>query len=329
METNFTKLVLNKGGIIKPLLVHDNETNGTGLCNPSVAFYKDRMIVNIRHVGYNLYHSEHGQKFPSWHGPLIYLHPEDDLTLRTENYIGELNPETLEETRGFIKANMFLNKKPVWTFIGLEDGRLINWGNKLGLCGVRRDTKQDGEGRMEISFFEYKNLMEQTRIRIEPPKPTYCEKNWMPIEDMPYHFVKWTNPTEVVSVEFNKDGKTAQAHTVSTTVNNNISFPRDIRGGSQVIRYKGGYIALTHEVELWFHENDTKDAQYYHRFIVWDENFNVIDASEAFKFMDARVEFCAGMARKDNDFYITFGFQDNAAFILKTTEDVISNFIAQ
>lgn len=327
MESNFVKRALVNFGDIKPLLIDSAVTNGTGLCNPSVCFYDGMMIVNIRHVGYNLYHSEYNQKFPSWHGPLIYLHPEDDLTLRTENYIGELDPETLEVKRDFEKVNMFFDVKPVWTFIGLEDARLVDWNNTLSLIGVRRDTKADGEGRMEISSLHLSNLTEKSRVRIEPPNHSYCEKNWMPISDKPNMFVKWTNPTEVVTVKTTSK-TTAQSSTVSTNPVKTIKpIPRDIRGGSQLVSYKGGYIAVTHEVDLWNHEDGTKDAQYYHRFVVWDSNFNVIDVSSDFKFMDARVEFCCGMAKKDQDYFITFGFQDNAAYILKLNEGVIESFI--
>lgn len=327
MENNFVKIALDGGGTIRPLLIPSNQTNGTGLCNPSVCFYDGRMIVNIRHVGYNLYHSEHGQKYPSWHGALIYLHPEDDLTLRTENYIGELDPNTLGIVSDFKKINMFFDVTPVWTFIGLEDGRLVDWNNKLALIGVRRDTKPDGEGRMEISEIEPSNLMEKSRVRIEPPNHSYCEKNWMPISDKPNHFVKWTNPTEVVVVK-STGNRTAQAETLCTVnKDDSVYLPRDIRGGSQLIPYKDGYLAVTHEVDLWNHEDGTKDAQYYHRFIVWDKDFKVVKASTDLKFMDARVEFSCGMAKNGSDYYITFGFQDNAAYILKLNEQTIDKFI--
>ena len=47
-----------------------------------------------------------------------------------------------------------LDVKPVWEFIGLEDARLMYWDDNIYLSGVRRDTKPDGEGRMELSIIE-------------------------------------------------------------------------------------------------------------------------------------------------------------------------------
>ena len=43
--------------------------------------------------------------------------------------------------------------------------------------------------------------------------------------------------------------------------------------------------------------------------------------------MDADVEFCIGMAEYKNEYLITFGFQDNAAYILKTTKLFLEQYI--
>ena len=55
---HFAKYVLNNGGIVKPLLLDSSLTNGTGLFNPSVYVDGNKILVNIRHCQYTLYHSE-------------------------------------------------------------------------------------------------------------------------------------------------------------------------------------------------------------------------------------------------------------------------------
>ena len=114
---------------------------------------------------------------------------------------------------------MTLNEKPIWTFIGLEDVRLVDWYDKISMIGVRRDTTTNGEGRMEVTTIN-ENLEEQSRWRIEPPNNSYCEKNWMPVIDQNNTFVKWCNPTEVVefpSVDMEPGKKGVQSSTVKTT----------------------------------------------------------------------------------------------------------------
>lgn len=308
---NLCQLALANGGSVNYLTIPANITEGLGLTNPSI-FYKDGMyLLNLRHVQYALYHSEGDQRFQTPWGPLAYLNPEDDVTLRTTNYLCQLDPNTLAIEQHKKVDTSKLDVTPVWEFIGLEDARVVYWKDNLYLTGVRRDTKTDGEGRMELSLIDA-GSKESERYRIEPPTHSYCEKNWMPILDMPFHYVKWTNPTEVVKVNPKKG-----TSTTVTLVEQDITFPRDLRGGSQVITYGDYYVALTHEVELWFNEQAKKDAQYYHRFIVWDKNWKIVYHSDAFKFMTANIEFSCGLTFDGNDFIIPFGFQDSTAFILK------------
>ena len=172
---------------------------------------------------------------------------------------------------------------------------------------------------MELSLIS-SGAKETERSRIEPPTKSYCEKNWMPILDMPFHYVKWTNPTEVVKV--NPKKRTSESIYI---VEQETTFPRDIRGGSQVITIGQYRIALTHEVELWKNEQGKKDAQYYHRFIVWDMEWNIVTYSEDFKFMTANIEFSCGLAYDGNDFIIPFGFQDSTAFILRLPRHVFES----
>jgi len=43
--------------------------------------------------------------------------------------------------------------------------------------------------------------------------------------------------------------------------------------------------------------------------------------------MSAKIEFACGMAKYKNDYLITFGFQDNSAFILRVPGTVLEDFI--
>lgn len=320
MIDNLCKLALEHGGYVQKLVIPAELTESTGLTNPSLIVVDGKYILNLRHVQYSLYHSEGQQKFQTAWGPLAYFNPEDDITLRTKNYMCELDLETLAIKSYNVTDTSKLDVKPIWEFIGLEDARLVKWNNKLYQSGVRRDTTTNGVGRMELS--EIVDNTEVSRARIEPPTDSYCEKNWMPVLDLPYHYVKWTNPTEVVKV----DTKTNKAETVCI-VNQQINMPRDLRGGSQVVRYKDYYVAITHEVDLWKDKRDRKDAQYYHRFIVWDLNWNIKYYSQEFKFMTARIEFSCGLAIQDGQMIIPFGFQDTTAFILKFPVEVFEYLV--
>jgi len=298
--------------------------------NPSVFITDEgRILVNLRHVNYTLYHSENKQRFNSHWGPLSYLHPEKDQALRTTNYICELNSDLSIINYGVIDTSEF-DTPPVWEFTGEEDCRLVQWDGKFYAIGVRRDTKPNGEGRMELSEITISDdfaIKEVSRIRIPAPEPndSYCEKNWMPILDKPYHFVKWTAPTEVVRTYPELPPRCEQV-----LLKPGLTPPADQRGGSQVIKWGNIYLAITHEVDLFKNYLKQKDGIYRHRLVLWDDQFNLIGLSpESFSFLDARVEFVAGAAKLGDDLLISFGFQDNAAFVLRVPKPVIEDMISE
>ena len=334
----FATYALKRGGSLHPILLPKSVLgNEAGIMNPSI-FEKDgKLHLNVRHVNYILYHSE-GKKFPHQWGPLVYIHPENDVTLRTHNVMCELDSNlNLVNAQ---RVNMALDTgKPTWNFIGLEDARLFNWDDKYYLCGVRRDCYDDkGKGRMELCQIDFVDG-EWTEISRHPiPAPgddsSYCEKNWMPINDKPFHFVKWCNPIQVVKFNI-EEGTTKE---VFVDENERQPFERDFRGGSQVVRInENQQMAFIHETNLLRDPFGRKDGDYSHRVLIWDNDWNLIHASKKFHFLgtyydhvtntDYNIEFVTGMCFHKNDVLISFGFQDNACFVLRVPQQVFYNFL--
>jgi hypothetical protein len=324
---NLVKYVLERGGSLTPLLIPSVFTKGTGLFNPSI-YYDNQtsaLLLNLRHCQYTLYHSEKSI-YEHEYGPLVYLNPENDITLTTTNYLCNINDNLDIENFSSVDTSK-LDVKPIWEFIGLEDARVVRWDDKLYLSGVRRDTTINGQGRMELSEVVVDNdtVKEVSRKRIPAPgrNESYCEKNWMPVIDMPYHYVKWCNPTEVV--KFDPVENTCQ--TVHLDQKTYIPKPYDYRGGSQVIPYGEHRIALGHIVNLYESVAGRKNATYKHAFVVWDKNWNVIKLGDQFDFMRGAVEFCAGMTEYNGDIIVSFGFQDNAAYLLRIPKNVFEELV--
>jgi hypothetical protein len=323
---NLVEKAVKNGGKLVPLTI---STGGTGLMNPAVFVDdNDEILVNLRHVNYTLYHSERDQMFPSPWGPLAYLHPEKDMKLKTTNYLMRLN-EDLSVKNSCLINTKDLDIEPKWEFHGLEDARLVKWENKYYITGVRRDTTDHGQGRMELSEIEIDkenwSAKEISRLRIPAPgaDSSYCEKNWMPVLDMPYHYIKWSSPTELV-----KTYPELPARCEQVKLKESLKSPTDLRGGSHVVPWKDYYIAITHEVDLYKNYLNQKDGTYRHRLCVWDKDFNLVAITpENFSFLDARIEFVAGAAIHKGDLLISFGFQDNAAFVLKVPNTVVEEMI--
>jgi len=327
---NLVQKSVQNGGKLKPLIIPAEVTNGTGLMNPSVFIDDDGDILCIlRHINYSLYHAENDQRFPSVWGPLAYLHPEEDQRLVTANYFCRLDKDLNIINYTLIDTTK-LDVKPIWTFVGEEDARLVKWGGKYYATGVRRDTTTNGQGRMELSELKIDKkkwtAKEVSRVRIPAPidEDSYCEKNWMPILDREFQYVKWTSPTEVVKAN-PKEPKCEQvSHKEGLAINS------DQRGGSQVIKWGDKYIAITHEVVLFKNYMKQKNATYRHRLCVWNEEF-VLEGMSPFSwsFLDGQIEFAAGAAQLGDDLLITFGYVDNAAFVLQVPGVVVENMIAE
>ena len=298
--------------------------------NPSPFVDDDgELLLILRHINYTLYHSENNQRFPSIWGPLSYLHPEKDQRLVTQNYLCRLDSDYNIINYTLIDTTK-LDVPPIWTFVGEEDARLVKWKGKYYATGVRRDTTTNGVGRMELSELEIDKkawtAKEVSRVRIEAPvdKESYCEKNWMPVLDKPFHYIKWTCPTELVKA----NPVTGESKQIS--VNGGVVATVDQRGGSQVSQWGDYYLAITHEVALYKNYLKQKDGQYRHRLCVWDKDFNLIGLSpDSWSFLDGKIEFVCGAAVVNENLIVGFGFQDNAAFILEVPKDLVNSMIEE
>lgn len=332
---------LKRGGSIHPITLPKELTGETGIMNPSIFLHEGRILLNVRHVNYTLYHSE-GKKWPHVWGPLQYIHPENDISLTTYNIMTELNGD-LEVIHASRIDTSELDTKPTWNFIGLEDGRLFNWEGRLFLCGVRRDCYDDkGRGRMELQEVEYVTDRWKEVARYPIPAPgddgTYCEKNWMPIVDMPWHFVKWCNPCEVVKFDIKTNTTTTVHLTPESNVVSRTEIYRDLRGGTQVWPIgEGRRMTLTHEVDLNKDAFGRKDGHYNHRVLIWDKDWNLEKWTSDFNFLGSQIdpttgheyniEFATGMIFHEGNIIIAFGYQDNGTFLLKIPQDVFFDFV--
>lgn len=328
MYNNFAKYCLTHGAYINWLEIPGDQCGHLGLCNPSVFIDGDDIRVILRNVNYMLWSSLDEHRYTGPYGPLYYVTPDNDQHLRTRNFLGVIKDDSAEYKLIDTSA---CDWEAQWDFVGHEDMRLVRWDGKLYGTGVQRDWNATGIGRMHLSEIEPKTGKELNRVRLAAPGSNdgYCEKNWMPVLDMPYHYIRWCNPLELVKV----NPETGESETVKV-----VEYPKDtvglnvdgmpMRGSSQVITWGDYRIAIVHFCRLELNEKKEKvNPIYTERFIVWDKDWNIVRATAPFKFANFNIEFTNGLAYKDDTFYIPFALQDNMAFMLRVNEDVVRKFI--
>jgi hypothetical protein len=317
------KYSLDHGGRVVPLITDKN--NGLSVCNPSIFNDDGKLLLNIRGVNYTIHHCENidGYRFPTEWGPLCYVRPDNFAKLATTNILATLDDD-LNIISDTIIDTSELDITPKWEFTGLEDGRLVRWDGRLFLCGGRRDIEPNGDGKIELSeiVIEDGKVREIARFRVRSPHSgyEYLEKNWMPINDIPFHFVRWSSPLEIVKVDI--DNLSSEI-----VLKSNIKKETEIRGGSSVVRVGDHYVCIVHECDFSYDVNRKRDAKYLHKIIVWDLNWNQLKITNRFKFIGQAIEFCSGMCKFGDDLLITFGYVDNNAYLLKISVEDFYNFI--
>ncbi len=320
-RSSLAKYALANGGSIHPIVVPHSVSKGAAITNASVFVDdKERVFVNLRETNYTLYYSN---KFPDKDGPLKYLYPDSDVNIRSQNIVCRLDDRL--NVLSADRVDMKLDEDPNWFYIGLEDARLFEWEGKKYLCGVRRDHIFEGKGRMNLSEIEItdKGVVELERFSMPAPEndDAYCEKNWMPILDKPFEWIKWSNPTQVVSFST----KTLKTSTVHLDESKTYQFPRDLRGGSHVIPWNDNYyVAITHECV--YNKNDS-GRRYFQRIVVWDREWNIVCSTRDFTMMGGTIEFVSGIAYHKGDVLISYGYEDNSSYILRMPKTVFDDFI--
>lgn len=319
--------ILNENNVkfdIHPLIIPADKLQGT-IFNPSVLNDNGTLRCVIRTSNYLLHYSH---KITHPLKKVSYIHPENDLRLVTFNFYGELDPRTYKLIDVHeIDTSITQNYPSVWSFVGHEDVRLVNWEDQLYVSGIRRDIKSNGESRMELCKLDDDSVHEYNRIRIPIPgeengETSYCEKNWMPILDKPYHWVKWSNPVQVVRYDKEKH-ITETVHLSDKKLN--IADPR---GSSQLIPFNDGYLALVHSTYLWNKETkQAMDCQYTHRFLFYNKDFEVVKMSDEFTFLGFDIEFSCGMCLHNKNIIIPFSCKDSTANLLVFESKFLNNFL--
>jgi hypothetical protein len=63
--------------------------------------------------------------------------------------------------------------------------------------------------------------------------------------------------------------------------------------------------------------------------IVWDKEFNFVGVTSPFSFLDTPIEFCVGAALLKGKLLLSFGVQDNCAFVLEVPKKVVNGMITE
>ena len=272
------------------------EPTGYALLNPSVALVNKELYTVIRTVNYDI----------DKDGRYLIKHTEtgeitNDNPIHTRNYLAKLSEKLEIQTVSEILPPL-LPKPEYPLVVGFEDMRLFEFHGDMWTSSTMRELNR--EGWCEQVLAKIDRSTKQPHIvewhKMDDTAVRQHEKNWMPwVKDGAIRFAYHVN--EIVD----DYGKLVSKMPLSFAVD-------QFRGGSQVIPFHGGWLALVHEAG----QHDNK-RYYQHRFVWFCYNGLIQYISLPFVFHSKQIEFAAGLAWHPDEkrLVISYGVADKEAWV--------------
>ncbi len=187
--------------------------------------------------------------------------------------------------------------------VGFEDCRLFWWRGAWHLVANCREVSHDALERMVLLRIDDDQLAD---LVVFPGQVTgRREKNWMPfVVDDRLLLVYGCHP--FVVVEWDPDAGRLRERCRIATPTSFAAFG----GGSQGVPVEGGHLFVVHQVE----RSGTRRL-YEHRLFQIDDELRPVALSRPFALQRYGVEFCAGMAAWGDDLLLSYGTQDQRAWL--------------
>jgi hypothetical protein len=201
---------------------------------------------------------------------------------------------------------------------GIEDVRLINYNNNLYISGNKIIEVLDhnnivgfpGRIGVQISKFDFNKETLEDNIYITPTfiKKQEMEKNWVYfiMNNNTYFIYKWF-PLTITELNNNK-------LEIYKKIDMPIAF-KNIRGSTNGVIINN---------EIWFLVHE-KIKDYYHKFVVFDLNMNLIKYSNQFKFIDKPIEFVLSMIKYNDSLLLSYSHTDNHCYLKQYSYDELNN----
>lgn len=278
------------------------------MTNPCIQKYNSGFRVLLRLVNYT-------QK------NLIYTMYDHDNKVRTKYLL-----LTLDSNFNLIKTQHVEWKREIpqeVRIIGAEDLRFLDPSGCNQTNQVIGTVLEFRHNVPQIASFELVEYDEST-VYLENatwligPTEGRSEKNWMPFfDDSKLKYLYSMDKLQVLDMK----QETQMVGNIQTRKIDTLRYQkcrintREMRGGSPLIDFKGGYLGIIHEVSF------TRGRTYYHRFVWLSKDFNQMKVSNLFHFNHIGIEFCCGLCAMNDKLFITIGHEDTEAHVFSVTGD--------
>ena len=175
----------------------------------------------------------------------------------------------------------------------LEDGRLVRWCGKLYLSSTVCYQRNGGWNAVGLEVqeleFDGDNVMANHYWNTFEHGIGGIQKNWLPIQSMPFHYIIGTSPhgTQVIDI------RNGILKTIGDTSGDFY------RGNTPLMKTNDGHMAILHKVLPACEERPIKT--YVNYFAEYGNNLCPKKFSKAFKLCDSNIEFVTTMLELPNN----------------------------
>ncbi|TSE12893.1 hypothetical protein C1D09_006785 [Mesorhizobium intechi] len=278
--------------------------------NPSVARLGDQIVLLQRTVNYTL--AEDNLQYDTPGG----------VPVHTRNFLLRLSDEFVIQSASEVLPPADMPQPANDRVLGFEDMRLFAWRDALWGVSCVRELTEEGWCEQIVARLDEGASCRLTDWRVlRPAGPRVHEKNWMPqvkpgtagAETL--RFIYLCDPTRTVDAWG------------STLIESPPAIAaQSFRGGTQLIAFAGGWLALIHEVQ-W--RTAEKRRYYLHRFVWFDEANSLRKVSRPFFFDKKGVEFAAGLAWHPDErrLLISYSVTDSQSWIATVDEAEVRSLL--
>lgn len=294
-----------KKEIIKSI---DNELYRYNSSTPSIIEYKEGYLINIRYPGYY---------FPEPSLKIVFYIPYKPINFN-KTVIVDKNFRLKEEK--MIKLNENLNNYPKDVIVGTEDIKLFNdkKTKEILFIGTIGQEKGGHLYRTEGGFGKYTLGGESLIInRLNKKNKKRVDKNWVFYnskegDDWELKVIYEWYPLKIYDIR-EDTGKKYSWDLINEKI---IKVPERFK------HFRGSSCGYNYNNEIWFICHTAygkiikpRERQYYHVFVIFDKNMNLLRYSNEIKLTSRNIEFCLGLIVKNNEVILTYSELDKTSKI--------------
>ena len=256
---------------------------------PSIIKYKNNYAMNLRFVNYNI--QPNGRY--DWVKNIISI-----------NKFIVLNANFGSETITELDA-VFCDRQ----YEGVEDVKLINYNDQIYFTGTA--FKPNNQIGIVGGKYNCENMCDCNVYSID--NEASCEKNWVFLPDVTKMIYKWS-PLQIGELVDNK--------LINLTEKSMPNVFSMARGSTNSFKYND---------EIWFvvhivHQLSNEPRFYYHMFVKFDLDMNLLNYSVPVKFSSDPIEYCCGLIVEDERIIVSHSVWDRESHIKCYDKQYVESF---